>query len=219
VQILNASELPWHHHENAYAAIVLAGGYIERGDFGRWSVEAGDVVSHRAFEGHSNLIQAGGAKIVNVFLPDTINLPNVFRVAEPEMLIRKAVAGSADVLSFLVPTSVSAFIVSDWPDLLAADLRRGPVALGTWSQSAGLAIATVSRGFYKTFGITAAQYRLRAQSQSALKMVLETKLPLAQIAFECGFADQPHLTRSMQRVTGKTPNYWRNVKSVQDVTS
>ncbi len=219
MQTLLGGELPWHRHNSAYAAIVLTGGYIERGDSGRWDVQAGDIVAHSAFEAHSNLIKATGATVVNINLPSAVRLPPVFRIAEPDRLISCAIAGAKDVATLLVPTSILSPVTADWPDLLAADLRRGPVLLGAWSASAGLAQETVSRGFFKVFGITPAKYRLSAQSYSALQRIIETKQTLADIAFDCGFADQPHLTRSIARLTGKTPAMWRTIKSVQDTVA
>jgi transcriptional regulator GlxA family with amidase domain len=35
--------------------------------------------------------------------------------------------------------------------------------------------------------------------------LLETRLPLAVVAAECGFVDQTHLGRVLKRATGRTP--------------
>jgi AraC-like DNA-binding protein len=216
MQMLPAGRLPWHRHTRAYAAIVLTGSYIERGDTGRWRVQAGNVVAHHAFEGHSNLIGSKGAAVVNITLPLSIALPPVFEVADPDALIRAALAGTQDVLDLMTPESVSRPLASDWPDALAAELRLGPVSLRAWAAKAGLAAAAVSRGFFAAFGTSPARYRLAAQSRRALRMIDETKEPLAEIALMCGFADQPHMTRAVRRLTGRTPATRRTVKSVQD---
>jgi AraC-like DNA-binding protein len=39
--------------------------------------------------------------------------------------------------------------------------------------------------------------------------MLETAAPLAEIAPDCGLADQNHLTRIFRRFTGMSPHRWR----------
>jgi len=38
---------------------------------------------------------------------------------------------------------------------------------------------------------------------------VNTKLPLSEIAVQCGFADQSHLTKTVRRVLGVTPGNLR----------
>jgi AraC-like DNA-binding protein len=40
-------------------------------------------------------------------------------------------------------------------------------------------------------------------------MIQESDTSLAAIAAECGFADQPHLTRAVASLTGCPPGFWR----------
>jgi AraC-like DNA-binding protein len=42
-----------------------------------------------------------------------------------------------------------------------------------------------------------------------MDMIIRTNAGLASIASECGFSDQPHLTRAIVDLTGKTPGRWR----------
>jgi len=77
----------------------------------------------------------------------------------------------------------------------------------------GLAAESVSRGFRRAYGVTPRRYRLEARARRALGMIGDCRMSLAAIAQECGFADQPHLTRTLSSITGRTPGQW--VKSVQ----
>ncbi len=63
---------------------------------------------------------------------------------------------------------------------------------------------TVQRHFQRTLGITpkALQQILRARDAVAL---LERGRPILDVAFDLGFADQAHLTRSLKALTGQTP--------------
>jgi AraC-like DNA-binding protein len=40
-------------------------------------------------------------------------------------------------------------------------------------------------------------------------LLLTSRLTLAEIAVECGFADQSALNRSFRRVLGESPGAWR----------
>jgi transcriptional regulator GlxA family with amidase domain len=40
-------------------------------------------------------------------------------------------------------------------------------------------------------------------------MMLETSMPVGEIAIACGFADQSHLTRVFTRAMGVSPGVWR----------
>ena len=44
--------IPRHRHDNAYAAVILSGGYEESGSYGRYRVKAGHVLLHRSFDAH-----------------------------------------------------------------------------------------------------------------------------------------------------------------------
>ena len=165
------------------------------------------------FESHGNEIRSGGAQILNIGLPASLSLPSLFQVADPDQLIRATVRGE-DVIRWIMPATVSAPMMTDWPDVLAARIRQRPVRLREWATEVGLAPETLSRGFRKFFGICPAQYRAECQAEAAFAHVTGTREPLSQIAYHCGFADQAHLSRAIKRLTGRTPAAWR-AKSVQ----
>jgi len=216
-QKLAIGDLPRHRHDAAYAALVLEGGYLEVGDTGRWRVEAGDVVAHRGFEAHANGVPRPGARVLNIALPPSAALPPVFRVADPDALIRAARRGDQGAVhALLQPQQVRTPLMLDWPDLLAAALRRAPVRIGAWAAAMRLDPATVSRGFRGAFGASPAGYRADLQTQDALRRIVGGAEPLAQVAQDAGFADQAHMSRSVRRLTGRPPSHWRRVKSVQD---
>jgi transcriptional regulator GlxA family with amidase domain len=43
----------------------------------------------------------------------------------------------------------------------------------------------------------------------AAALIAETRRPLAEIACECGFADQAHMTRALHKMLGETPRRLR----------
>jgi AraC-like DNA-binding protein len=67
------------------------------------------------------------------------------------------------------------------------------------------------RRFTEMLGQTPKQFLLACQVQRAKQMLMERKLPLAQIASECGFAHQSHFTSRFRQATGLTPTRWRRL--------
>lgn len=62
-----------------------------------------------------------------------------------------------------------------------------------------------ARQFRATVGLPPHQFVLQQRIQRSLGLVAARKLPLAQIAVDCGFHDQPHFTRAFRKIVGTTP--------------
>ena len=69
----------------------------------------------------------------------------------------------------------------------------------------GLSKQYVCRVFKKATGVTLQRYALIVRLDYARGMLWGTKLPIADIAAETGFADQAHLTRALAAHSGQTP--------------
>jgi AraC family transcriptional regulator len=81
------------------------------------------------------------------------------------------------------------------------------------AQLANLSVSHFARAFKCTFGYSPHAFLMRRRMERAQGLMLETKIPLAQIALECGFADQAHLSRLFLRFTGERPSSWRRVRA------
>jgi AraC family transcriptional regulator len=62
-----------------------------------------------------------------------------------------------------------------------------------------------ARQFRATVGVTPHQFVLRQRVYKSVRLIKAGALPLAQIALESGFHDQPHFTRAFRKVLGTTP--------------
>jgi AraC-like DNA-binding protein len=204
-----------HRHDVGFAAVVLAGGYVEAGDTGRHRVAAGDVILHRAFESHLDEIDRRGAQVLVLPLPSGLGATTRGRVADPDLMTRLAIIdalAAAEALAEGFEPIAARPNEEDWPDLLAQRLLADPdLSIGLWAQAEGLHPGSVSRGFQQQFGVTAAAFRATVRAHRALAALDDAAVSLAQVAGDSGFADQAHMTRAILRLTGSTPHRLRRM--------
>jgi AraC family transcriptional regulator len=76
-----------------------------------------------------------------------------------------------------------------------------------------LSVSYFARAFKCTFGYSPHVFLMRRRTERAQGLMLKTNAPLAEIALECGFADQAHLSRLFLRFTGERPASWRRARA------
>jgi AraC-like DNA-binding protein len=210
------SELPRHRHRQGYICLVVSGGFEEAGDCGRRSVGAGDVNCHGPFEAHCDRFKAHGAETLNFDFADWTDLPSAFcRVRDPDLIVRTAERDREAAVQLLLSSIEPApCAVRDWPDELAQDLRCQPdTCLGEWAEQRHLDPATVSRGFRRIYDISPSTFRMQLRARRAWRSLMHSDMALVDIAAEHGFADQPHMTRAVGALTGRSPSHWRRLRS------
>jgi AraC-like DNA-binding protein len=79
-----------------------------------------------------------------------------------------------------------------------------PVTLAELASVAGLSRFELLRRFRAQLGLTPHAFQRNLRITRARSMLL-AGVPPARVAAECGFADQPHLTRTFRRAVGVTP--------------
>jgi AraC-like DNA-binding protein len=213
-QTIRASGFGRHRHQEAYAAVVLSGGYEEAGDLGRLRVEAGDVVLHDGFEAHLDRFVSSGTVVLNLRLRMAgAFTPGLARIADPDLIARTAEKDRGEATRLLLATVTRQRSISvDWPDELAAALLQNPShILSRWGMQNGLAPWTLSRGFVQVFGISPEAFRARARARQARRSIETTAEPLARIAADLRFSDQSHMTRDVKQLTGMAPKALRAV--------
>jgi AraC-like DNA-binding protein len=205
---------PRHRHREAYALVAVRGAFDQASYAGRVTARAGQLIVQPTLDCHANLTGAGGAEILRLpwareeglgGLYDLDDLDALVRLAErdPEEAGRQAAAE----LAAKAPRPPR---LDCWSDALARDLANGAVSrLADWAERRGLAPDTLPRGFARLYGTTPARFRHELKVRRAWLAVTGGGAPLAGIAAEAGFADQPHMTREIRRLTGASPGHWR----------
>jgi AraC family transcriptional regulator len=74
-----------------------------------------------------------------------------------------------------------------------------------------LSVSHFARVFRATVGKSPRAFLIHRRIERAKEMMLETELPLVQIALACGLADQSHFTKRFTRIVGMSPAAWRRV--------
>lgn len=67
-----------------------------------------------------------------------------------------------------------------------------------------------ARAFRADTGFSPHAWLVRRRCEKAKRLMVETRLPLADIAVACGFAHQSHFTNTFRRVVGLPPGRWRD---------
>ena len=84
------------------------------------------------------------------------------------------------------------------------------ITVAALSLLANLSQAHFCRAFRENYGTNLQAYILQQRVERAQLLIATTTAPLGQIALDCGFSDQAHLTRMFRRHTETTPHKWRH---------
>jgi AraC family transcriptional regulator len=81
----------------------------------------------------------------------------------------------------------------------------------------GVSKSHLCRAFKKTLGDSPHRYVLRRRVERAKRLMLTSDASLAQIAGECGLADQAHLNKLFRKFVGQSPGAWRRARAISHV--
>lgn len=93
---------------------------------------------------------------------------------------------------------------------VAALVRKGLLAhdpvvpAAITGQVDGLSVRSLERRVARATGLTRGTIRQIHRAEAAAEMLVRGAAPI-DVAFQAGYADQPHLTRSLRRFVGQTP--------------
>lgn len=79
------------------------------------------------------------------------------------------------------------------------------------ADSLGIHAVHLARAFRRYFHLSPSEYVGRCRIWRARKLLVASRLTLAEIAIEVGFSDQSHLTHAFRRETAMTPGAYRKL--------
>jgi AraC family transcriptional regulator len=233
--------MPVHHHDDAWLCVVVAGRYEER-IRGRISQHGpGDMLYCPAFEQHAQQFHNKGAAVL--IAPSALAIGHLgenLRLADAPCSRSAAAADlglrmaaelqqyddfSPLIVQGMVMEAVGWFQRRDdrpaatslpWLREAKAFIEHhcsDPVSIDDVARVAGRHPVHVSRAFRQAFGQSIGECIRGARTRHAARLLLASRQPIAEIAAECGFCDQAHLSRSFKKVFGTTPGLYRSDRS------
>jgi AraC family transcriptional regulator len=232
-----ARSVPRHEHELAYVSIVLHGHYRE-GDRGKLDeLPPLTAVFNPVGVAHSTVIGPAGASMFTIeFRSESLQelglqLPDrtTFDCGLGTMLW----PGLRLFSSFKNQRTDSLMLEGQVFELLGAITRldQSPektpprwlkrvkdrlhaefcdrLRMRDLAREAGVHPVHLARAFRKFEKRTPGEYQQHLQIRAACELLGKPEWPLAQIAAECGFADQSHFTRAFRRMAATTPLRFR----------
>jgi AraC-like DNA-binding protein len=97
-------------------------------------------------------------------------------------------------------------------DFLEANLD-GNIGLKHVAEVCELSVGHFARAFKRTFRKPPHHWLTERRIDRATDLMMNSRLPLADIASRCGFGDQSALNRSFKRIHGVSPGIWRRRSS------
>lgn len=93
-------------------------------------------------------------------------------------------------------------------DLIERDFPK-PLSIEEIAQASGLSRNYFSAQFRARFGRTPQSHLLHCRLEAARAFLLSTRLPVKEIAFECGLPDQHHFNKLFRQCEGVSPTAYR----------
>lgn len=93
----------------------------------------------------------------------------------------------------------------------------GQISLLELANYCGLSRSHFSRSFKRTTGRAPHQWLSEKRLERAKELLVRTSLPLAEIAIQCGYADQSHFSRAFSARNAITPSQFRRSRSSSSI--
>ena len=224
--------LPSHSHVRATVSLLRRGSFIESSQTSSQDCRRFDLIVQPAGEAHWNQIGPSGATCFHIaFDPhrldstrgDAFDRPSHVRGGMlPSLTIRlEQELSSADRGSALALEAVIFEILAQtvrWPARNAVpvfwlrqvrELIEGnagsQLSLRTIAERVGVHPGHLARGFRKHYQCSVGDYLRRVRVEAAMRLIVQARMPLVEIATSLGFYDQSHFTRAFRMRTGTTP--------------
>lgn len=116
--------------------------------------------------------------------------------------------GGARQLEPIRPGGLAPWQVNRTMAMIDSNLS-GEMPISLLAEACHLSPAYFSRAFKQTTGVPPYRWLTRRRIERAMDLMRRTPMPLDEVAFACGFANQSHFTRVFSTAVGMSPGQWR----------
>ena len=234
--------LPPHAHDRPTLAVVMTGGFETRLATDVLVCGQSSLRIEPAGSSHTNRFGPQGAHIV-VVQPDRSSpllgpAADALDRADHRRDLHAGLIGRAIASEFRHPDAISPLALQGLGLELVAGLARAahlprsapphvaratelihdrflePLRIETIAGAVGVRPSDLVRAFRSFHGIPIGSYARRLRLEWVARRLAESDDPIAALAHDAGFADQPHLTRVFRAFTGLTPARYRRLRKL-----
>ena len=226
-----------HSHEAPILCLPLGGAYLERTRGRETEHRLGDILLCPAGEPHAQLFRAprtikllilpsaetmdylsGFVRIAEapfnrVRLIESVALRLAQEVAEEDRQSPLIAEGLAlQILGLFARTGERERSLPRWLQAARDYVRTNcdsVLRLDEVAAHAGCRSPQLAAAYRRTFGCTIGEDARAIRLQRAASLLATTAEPIAGVAVDCGFYDQPHFTRAFRKAYGLTPLAYR----------
>lgn len=234
-------KVDWHYHENAYFTFILQGKVIEGNKKEVYNCGAGSLLFHNWQEPHYNIKPPGYTRGFHIELAHNwLNkldfsldkLTGSLNISNPDLklILYKIFIESKtdDMTTSLGVQTLLLQLLGRMERENQSAIQKNPVWVGQlkelihdtfaeqWSLnelSTALDIHPVhlSRDFSKYFHCNLGEYIRKLKVEKSLSLLSQKGKSLADISYECGFADQSHFARCFKALNGINASEYRKI--------
>ena len=225
-----------HFHENAHLNLILNGGVIDKRQKSEAERQSGDLMFFHAGEPHQTIykllpeinisfeINEGlfADKSLGITCPieslsKSTNTKFTALKIYKELAIQDEFSDSSIEMLILNLLSAETKTKNERPKWvekvieLLNDSWNEPLSLKDLAAAANVYPTTISKHFPKYVSCTLGEYRRRLKIEKSLSFIKTSNRSLTEIAYQCGFADHSHFTRTFKHLTGFLPRQYETL--------
>ena len=234
----HAQRTDWHYHENPYLMYVMEGGLFDISKKQKIGCTAGSLIFHNWQEPHFNEKHTSDARGFHIeferawFAEKKLDIelwegsqllehPLVHQLLGKIYLEFKRQDEFTPLSVELLLLQINEYIADsrisnnqkepDWIKPLKELLHHSndDLSLKMLSKKLGVHPVHLSRAIPKYLSVNLGEYLRQLKLKKALWHLMNSKLSLTEIAYECNFSDQSHFTRTFKIAYGMTPKKYR----------
>ncbi len=230
----NKSHIDKHCHSNPYLSLLVKGGYNEISDSSKISVKPGDILIRPSDYSHENNFLDESSICFNIELKEDffkfIGTANQLSFDMPDyadnLAIKKMLFDYKNGMDIDFQTEILVDFISNifyvpikktntkWVPEICAILDKETNKFHTLkelSDRVSLHPVYMTRQFKSVKGITIREYQMKAKLAKASSVLSSSRVKISAIAYDFGFYDNAHFTRSFKKFFGANPIQFRKL--------